>query len=104
MNVMSDFRWFERILLDLLFELPVSHSKAVVLSSMFHPGIDEKGLQISIRSLGIVEYTPLSCAVAAANTLIFVNYSQKLRRGFRINGVFDGHENGPLIGFWFRKQ
>jgi hypothetical protein len=71
---------------------------------MFCPRFEEKSLQIPLGSCGIVENSPPERSVTATDALILINYGQKLGCRFRIDDVFDGHQDRSLIRFWLRKQ
>jgi len=54
----------------LYFNGPVSNCKSTVLALVFHPRIDEEGLDIEPWGFGVIVDAPAGRAVAAANALV----------------------------------
>jgi hypothetical protein len=90
--------WFAGITEHSILHLAIGQREAVMLSLVFGPGVNLKALQIDIRSFRIEKNSPARGAVTAANSLIFVDLMQELRRFLRIDEYFTVTRTGPSSG------
>ena len=88
----------EGIAEHLLLDLTIGLRKTVMLSFMFSPGINLEALEIDIRGLCIDKDSPAYRAISAANALIFVDLTEKLGSFRRVDDIFHGDEDRPLVG------
>ena len=87
----------EGIAEHLLLDLTIGLRKTVMLPFVLSPGINLKALEIDIRGLCIDEDSPAYRAISAANALIFVDLTEKLGSLRRVDHIFHGDEDRPLV-------
>jgi hypothetical protein len=72
-NIVLYLDRFEGITQHSLLKLAVGQGEAIVLTLVLGPGINQKALQVNIRSFCISEDTPARRSVTATNSLIFMD-------------------------------
>ena len=77
-NEMLDFDRLDSIAKHLILTLTIGNGKTVMLSLMFGPRIDLKGLNVDIRIFRIDEDSPTRRTIAATNPLILMDLMEKL--------------------------
>src|ERR1700722_2284443 len=71
--------------------------KTVMLPFVFGPRINLEGLEIDTGRLGIDEDSPAYRAIAAADALIFVDFTEKLGSFRWVDDIFHCDQDRPLV-------
>ena len=100
-SIVLDLDRFDGVAEHLFLSFTVGSSEPVMLPLVFRPRVDFEALQVGVRRFCIHLDSAAYRAIAAANTLVVVDLMEKLGSFRRINHIFHGDEDRPLVGVRF---
>ena len=100
-DIVLYFDRFDGIPEHLFLSLTVGMGETVVLPLVFCPGVDFEAFEVSVRCFCIDEDSPAYRAIAATNSLIVMDLTEKLVSFHRINYILHSDEDRPIVGLRF---